>query len=505
MLLKRAVLCIIALCLMSLQAYAADPLTVRLEDIHASSGVLTLYAGANAALSPDNVTLEVGNNIVPVTGVRTVRDTGEGVSYLVMVDVSGSIKPDTFNALKDLLRVLITNMRSIDNVAVMPLGNDIKIAPFNPPSRELELLDQLTSSDEDTNLYRGIVKALQILASDTAVHDKRCLIILSDGEDYFTTGITREEVNDAVRMARLPVFTVAMLRPSIKPSVAESSKILGSFARLSAMGLDLTYGIDDTSANTIAQRITDAALDGYVMTADLSGVEVSSDTCRVELTVTSDGSTVFDARTIGASIIARALPSATPEPSSEPATALSPSPRPTVARPSPSPTPAPKNSPVGTILMAVLAVICLAGGGVLLYYVLVRRKKQVEQPTPPPPSRPVPPHPPRPRPEHRPHYRYEIRLTELHRSDNVHKARMESELLIGRDSSRAQLTLPNDALMSGVHCKLYDDGERMYVEDCASTNGTYLNGIPVTSRQVVEPGDVLYIGKTEWRVSWEEL
>jgi S1-C subfamily serine protease len=80
----------------------------------------------------------------------------------------------------------------------------------------------------------------------------------------------------------------------------------------------------------------------------------------------------------------------------------------------------------------------------------------------------------------------------------------DEPLTIGRDPRVSQLVLPPDAsLVSKRHCKLgYDrQQQRFTLEDCWSTNGTYLDSgrrIEPDSPQMLRPGDRFYVGDRKY-------
>lgn len=42
------------------------------------------------------------------------------------------------------------------------------------------------------------------------------------------------------------------------------------------------------------------------------------------------------------------------------------------------------------------------------------------------------------------------------------------------------LSFENDNALSGIHCYLYSKDKKIYVQDNNSTNGTFVNGVPIT-------------------------
>jgi FHA domain len=73
-----------------------------------------------------------------------------------------------------------------------------------------------------------------------------------------------------------------------------------------------------------------------------------------------------------------------------------------------------------------------------------------------------------------------------------------SALLLGRGSDN-DVNLGRDEYASSKHARVEPRRDGVWVEDVGSTNGTYLNGIRLTSAKRLAPGDVVRIGETELR------
>jgi pSer/pThr/pTyr-binding forkhead associated (FHA) protein len=75
---------------------------------------------------------------------------------------------------------------------------------------------------------------------------------------------------------------------------------------------------------------------------------------------------------------------------------------------------------------------------------------------------------------------------------------VETPTLVGR-GREADITL-DDPFISDRHVRFDRVENRLVVEDLGSTNGTQVNGLPVTGRRVLDRGDVVRVGQTMMEV-----
>jgi len=71
----------------------------------------------------------------------------------------------------------------------------------------------------------------------------------------------------------------------------------------------------------------------------------------------------------------------------------------------------------------------------------------------------------------------------------------ESPVTLGREEGR-EVVLHDDRA-SRLHARLRPDGEGALVEDAGSSNGTFVNGVPVRERRIVR-GDIVTIGSSSF-------
>jgi FHA domain len=75
---------------------------------------------------------------------------------------------------------------------------------------------------------------------------------------------------------------------------------------------------------------------------------------------------------------------------------------------------------------------------------------------------------------------------------------LDAVTTLGRDVNNAIVV--EDQFASAEHCVLTFRGRAWYVEDLASTNGTYLNGAPVKGTSSVGYGDEIQVGEVRFRL-----
>ena len=80
-------------------------------------------------------------------------------------------------------------------------------------------------------------------------------------------------------------------------------------------------------------------------------------------------------------------------------------------------------------------------------------------------------------------------------ADDRHALLGEGEVVIGR-SSYCSLVLDHDTL-SRVHASLKVKGDGIELSDLGSSNGTFVNGVPIQEPTMVRPGDDIRLGKVK--------
>lgn len=481
---------------------AEEAMEVYVGDYETAESIIQIQVSNN--LTDENLQPQYSVSLGGSTlDILSVEAGAEEVSYLFLVDISGSIKSGTRKQMEDAFNNLIAYMGFDDNAGLMFVGNETHFNDFTG-DREA-LVRQFTDykvSGEDTNLYYAIEQALTILDTSEKCYDRKCLVVLSDGEDDKIDGITAEEVKTKIEEVKIPVFCIETLGNNPSDSKVENAKITGSFARLSPGGINFIYGENGVDGQTAAAQISESMKDYKVITADLSKfIPGTSNTLEVSMTVAEKG-TAKDGYDVNMADIEKVLPvkeettEATPEKEEESTK---------------------KTEPVVVEEEETNWIVPVIVGGSVLGLVMVlvaggRKKKNVKEQNVQP-DVPMQVAQPQekviikevrvlvPEPKEEKHYEADVILTKMGNFENEQVSlHIKDRITIGRVAGRADVVWTEDDLLSGVHCALECNENGVYITDLNSTNGTMLNGIPVTEARKVESGDTVAMGSYEWRV-----
>lgn len=487
-------------------AQAETALRAGLEGTAFRNGTLTVLYGTNSAQVPNvkNVSVSLGEAGLPVSSVEPYTKSGQGTTYLFLADVSGSISASSIAQIQSILTAVNSSLAPGDNAAVATVGNQIRTAPFEHDTKKrLAQIQAIKGVPENTNLFSSIIESLALLSASTESHMRKCLIVLSDGEDYYTTGVTQEEVFQKIDAAHIPIHTIALLQNPKDDKAVEAAKVLGSFARRSPGGADITFGAAGTAtASQAATAVRQAEGRSFTVTCGLPQTPVKADRETLKLTLAQNQEkvsceTAFDTGEIR-TWQAKAVSSA-----------------PAVKSAASSSVPPPKKAVFPPWL--AVAVGILAAAGIAALILLLRRQarrnaaKWEAEHAKPIPICPTPmtqavsvskpsavPEPPS-TPIHLILTRVGLTETEVYELD------MPESLTIGQSPKESQLSFPEDALLGPAHCRLNFSDGMLKLNDLGSAGGTYVNGVPITGAWELMQDDILLLGSMELRVSWKPL
>lgn len=519
----------------SVSAFAAGKKSFLQNYFVTGDGQQTLAVLCSELDEESNVEFWINNQAAEAERSGIIEESVPKTVYC-MVDVSGSMSGDQMEQAKTVLRQISAGLGEQDNMVIGTLGNDLSRSEFMTEAEEREnYINAIEAGTEDTNLYAGIVESIDVLQSNPSVHDAKYLIILSDGQDDQKSGITQSEAENAVIQSDIPVYTVAVLPEELAGSSLtdrqkeqiEYAKELGNFARNSAGGIHYAPVIDGVSIDAVGEAILQSIGRSVVMILDTQGVAIDPAGSSIELkAIYTDaaGAVYEDTLVIDHADVQWLAQAADPETEEDPETDEDPDTGSVreAEQPETGQTEQNEDRNLTWVWILVLAVIVLAA----VAAVVVKKKRAVPAAAE--------------REENGPDGKSgngegeEISGTDADSGEEAsdptaddredistpetvtlqfnavgyeHISRtltLETgrEYTVGRSQKADLIFDSDDKKISAVHCSVKWMGDKLYVKDQNSTNGTFVNGVPIkqVGRVAVHRGDTIRIGTYEYRI-----
>ncbi|MCM1224527.1 MAG: FHA domain-containing protein [Lachnospiraceae bacterium] len=528
-------------------------LNAFLQGYRAEEGKVIVYCGNLAGnvegeIAKEMFTATISGQEAAVSELSTVGEMQEGITFYCLVDVSGSMDNSQMGQAKDVLYAICDGLGEKDNMVVGRLGTSLVTTEFLTDQEEIRAsIDSLVADNDYTALYDAVIDSISALQSNKSCNPRKCLVLISDGDNKTVIGKTQKEALDAVEESGIPVYTVAALRSSYTRQQIEYAENLGIFARQSVGGKDYVPRVDKTEAGEVGEDILLDNRSGQVLILDISNVEAGRE--EVLLSVQFDtGTDVYTDTMYLYAADLKPAPAQEPEPEeseeSEPSeesgeesgeeSAEEEEPGTEESSEEPTEDGEPEGLPMNLIL--------LGGGALVLVIILIvvivavssgkkKKKRALEEEqaraaaleeeqrraqleaeaqaqaqaaaSQPVPAEPVP-EPVVPEKKEFTGPAYEVKFIAVGYDNIVFTLRIpvDKTVTIGRNS-RADLVLnPEDRRLSSVHFRVRCMQGVMNVWDAESQNGTFVNGVPIKQigMATVQNGDLLRVGGYEYRV-----
>lgn len=429
-----------------------------------------------ADLKPDSFTAMLGANRADVTGVKPFLESGEGVAYVFLVDVSGSIGTAHFDPIRGAIGTWIAGLKPSDRAAIASFGDDYHlVADFTADKDKLSAaLNGLAPHDAHTRLYQAVSQALELTRRvDEGLPIRRALVLLSDGKDE-GSALTPDDVVVKLRADRLPMYTIGV---SHLPA-GQRQRYLDVLHRFSNASGGLYTDAKDDSIPAVYAAIQQAILRVFVARLACQGCPADGQSYPLGMTFTQ-GSRGLKAESFD----------------------LVPLPAPPVTTPST----AQLSIPQWVWAAAALGVIAIVAA-----FVLVRKRKPEgaqlpEEPAKDDPGTGIePPQTGASTEQNEAGIGMPMKLTIVFGKPpgGAHELRIKKTALIGRGRD-CDVIVP-DPQVSNHHCELALVHGQLVISDLNSTNATYVNGVPIQGRHKLEPLDTILVGDTELRIHFEE-
>ena len=476
-------------------AHAAEPVLLRLQQASAAPLPLTAYLTLedlnerplpDLTLTPAQFSATVGAQPATVTAVEPFARAGEGIAYLLLVDISRSLREAQFAKLRQALGDWVNALESRDRAALLTFGAEVRLVQdFTADKAALQAhLAHLQPSDDQTRLNLALLRALELSRRPLAdLPRRRVIVLLSDGQDDFAGGATLDEVQAALNDQRTPIFALGFANPPRTPAKDAALKTLGMLARRSGGAYQ---NLGETPLPAAYAELRRRIEQAFVVRLDCPACPTDGSRQRLRIEWQSG------AQRLGDEIDLR-LPPPPPKPAepAPPAAAAKP------AEPAPAVAPDFSRQWQWWALVAGLALLLVLVVGAA---VVVRRRRLAAPPAVAgvpavlPISQTVAAKPPEAP-------GMAVRLIPVGAGQgSAYTLDLRDRAVIGRRPD-CHLVIADDDLLSGAHCALVRVGDRLLLEDLGSTNGTQVNGVPIHGRHPLCDGDRIQAGRLDLRLS----
>jgi Mg-chelatase subunit ChlD len=452
-----------------------------------------------------------GQEIATASGIRPFERTGYGLTAVLAIDASGSMRGAPLNAIHDSIAKFVDQARSQDQVAVTTFADQTQTdVPFNSGRAELAgKLKNIQVRGKFTRLYDGLLDTLALFTARQP--RRRQLVVISDGHDEGSQHSLAEVLVRAKSLA-VVIDSIGLTKDSgeyLGTLQQISLQTGGSYARAQTgeqLEALIAQGIAETRATPVAAfSLSNTAADGKLLSTQLRWQPGNlSATAFIQTPKSLTSSIVSNVWiwvlggcfVVGVILLVLSLrkPVARAEPAIS-AAAFQPPP----IQQAPPIAPSPAQDRTGSLRRAPMRSPTL-----------VESVSNLSAYETPPTSKYAPVHQ-RPRmepdserrrtqiaatfeaPEGGPYARLQIKNGKL-AGQSI--AMSSSPFTVGSIPGN-QLIVPGDSTISAKHISLQWENSLLSLEDNHSTNGTYLNRTKLPAgRHMLKPGDEIGIGQT---------
>ncbi|MDF2614675.1 MAG: hypothetical protein K0S71_2461 [Clostridia bacterium] len=528
------ILLIIGLIIQTSAVYAAGE-KVQITQTFVKEGKLDVFlnyideSNMPAASEVSSIEATLGDNKLKVNKQTRLQDAKAELSnsMMILVDISKSFKAADKEKTLTVISSILENSFPNTEFALVTFGSEVVVKQDFTQDRFAfaKALEKVEMNDKKTNLYTALVKAAEIYHQKDIQPKEKCqILVISDGQEYDETGLTKDEVYLKLKSANLPVYTLGMYNERTGESGKENIKVLSSFARVTG-GLDTVLGMDKKTEEEVADLITKHINGSFAAELDVGAIKADGKEYFLDLKIKS-GEKVVSAEGVNVRMDVSAEEGAKPEEPSKTETA--PKKEETPKNESPSKPSKENVKPEDNQKNRMILIGSVVGGAALIVMIVIiiivlniRKKskqkvlteqkseqgnqqeisqedKTVQLTTQKAAENIAAPD------QTLEAERKAIKLTKLGAdlSKGTVEVAIRDAFTIGRSNGRNDLVILNDEAISSVHCKLYVASGSIYIEDLGSTNGTYVNGIPISYPIKLNSDDIILMGTSEYRITF---
>lgn len=489
-----------------------DISSVNIRQAYAQGSYISVYLDirdkenkAYLELTKDQISATLASQNLIIDNLSTFENTDEGIAYVFLVDISKSVNPTQFKDMQKAMNFWIDNLHDNDRVAIISFGESVELINLFTDDKDLlkKEINNLKAVDNQTLLYKGLNRALDIgKFGGENFPTRKIIIVLSDGEDSEKTGaISKEELVNKIKEAPIPIYTLGVFTSERK---REHLNTLAEFSRSSGGEY---FEITSQKIETIYSDIRENLYDSYLL--KLICEDCITDGQVNRLTITINDSELK----LSQGIDLRLQPGPIYKKESEATIHLEAETNDEVTTVVDEKSTSLIDKIKDNILISVITITLILLSVLIMSILLIRKKRSanLQKLTQVSNNNST-------LYDENNSYQKELdnHLSKKSLGKNIAlkftimnnqnlKQSFETEvsdyITLGRDADLNSISIPDDEI-SSQHCEILIKDSSLLIKDLNSKNGTYINGVPIKGSYKLESGDVILIGKTEFRISF---
>lgn len=218
-------------------SYGASASDVRMEQVSVCMPQVKVYLMGEDVQDVDfqQITAQKEDEELSVESIGDFDDSGEGILYMCLLDISGSIDGESFQGAKDALLDFAGQLKDTEKCMLLTFGNDVKTVWVGSESQEerKKLLDGIQNDNENTQLFEALHQAADLSVENKGSIDRKVALVFTDGLDEAVGKSTSQEALNELQAKGLPVYGIAVG----KEKKTEAVNSFGEFVRSSGGAL----------------------------------------------------------------------------------------------------------------------------------------------------------------------------------------------------------------------------------------------------------------------------
>lgn len=466
--------------------------------------------------------IECQIGMIPCEEIEIATMAGEPFPFhtIILVDNSLSITQENKDKAFQFLQTYIQDQNDNELVSVAVYGEDIDflIKKSGDVQALQDAIDSIQQYDRDTYLTDVMYDVLDTLEEGEYTR----FIVISDGVDNKSIGITKEELTSKLKEHSHPIYALGhvyknnetQLEDMFALSRATNGKefLLDEVEDMASVAAELK---NVQNLMCIRAAIPDELQDGSSKSMLLT---ITNAAGKHEIKAQIDLPFSLRETETEPDIQPESEPDPEPEPTPEPEPVIEPEPEPVV-----EPVEVPEAEKTGgSNMITILGVVVLILAVAALLFINKKGKKRDNQDTREKknpekkieipgkeseskvqqPSLPVPEITPTPDPDMTVvlDRRYLLVLRDIQNPDRIFKYPLDDKVVIGRNVDKVDIAIDYNLTVSGQHCEIFVKNQRFYIRDLNSSNKTCLNGSVLKSEAEIFSGSLIKVGEVEFSV-----